>query len=131
MTHADYSNKMDKNTSQHIEIKHHNQHLILTLDGEIDAYMVTQFRPYISNALDEESKTSILINLETVTFLDSHAIGLFVHILKRTHAVNGILGFAGATGQPASVLNMVGFNDELVSYFDTLDDAIKQLDKEV
>lgn len=94
--------------------------------GFVDASTVQQARPVLQKEAPP-SCVNFVVDLSEADFLDSHGVGLFVSLLKRAHANRGRIIFAGAGGQPASVLQMVGFNGELVTYVDSLAAAEQSL----
>lgn len=97
--------------------------------GFVDAATVQQIRPAIQRQIPAQS-CNLVIDLKDVGFLDSHGIGLFVSFLKQAHRNSGRIIFAGATGQPASMLRMVGLNGAHVSYCASTAEAFRLFDKE-
>lgn len=106
-----------------MDITHTPDYTIILLQGEIDIAAATDLRDAIGNAIGETARTYYL-DFTRVTFLDSHGVGLLVHVLKKVHAHDGNLVFTGLGGQPASVLKMVGFNDKIVSFAPSLSVAL-------
>lgn len=109
-------------TGNIFEIQTQPDFTLVRFYGFIDAATVQQIRPALRCQLPEDT-ANLVIDLCHVSFLDSHGIGLFVSLLKQSHRHKGKLAFAGAKGQPASVLQMVGFNGGLVSYCPTWQEA--------
>ncbi len=105
-----------------IQIKNSDTHSVIKLKGFIDASTIQKIRPIVDKKLDENSK-NIIVDLLDVGFIDSHCIGFFVSLLKKAHAREGLLTIVGATGQPEAVMQMVGFNNDLVSYCDNMTEA--------
>jgi len=103
---------------------------VITFRGQMDAATVQQIKPVLQQQLSVDA-AQIIADLSKVEFLDSHGVGLFVSLLKRAHMNRGRLVLAGAEGQPAAVLLMVGFNGELVSYCKTVDEAQQLLTPEI
>lgn len=97
------------------EIQNRPDHCLIRFFGFIDASTVEKARPALQAGLPAACP-DIVIDMAQVSFLDSHGVGLFVSLLKRVHARGGRLVVAGAEGQPASVLQMVGLNSALVTY---------------
>lgn len=95
---------------------------ILKFLCELDASSALHVQNAMKKLLQDDTR-SFVIDLHDVTFLDSHGVGLFAMLLRHAHTKNGFLAFCGAEGQPKSVLKMVGF-DEMVKYYDTVEDAI-------
>ncbi|MDE1152328.1 MAG: STAS domain-containing protein [Micavibrio sp.] len=108
--------------SHMFEVQTATNYALIRFSGFIDAGAVQQIKPLLQQQLPA-STGNIVVDLEKVEFLDSHGVGLFVSLLKRAHQNNGRLVLAVATGQPAAVLQMVGFNGELVSYCASLEEA--------
>jgi anti-sigma B factor antagonist len=95
---------------------------VITFSGFVDAASVEEAKPALQR-LVPVTCANIVIDLAGVEFLDSHGVGLFVSLLKRAHMNKGKLYFAGAGGQPASVLNMVGFSGNSIIYCKTASEA--------
>ena len=102
---------------------------VIRFTEDLDVENVLDLRAQINRSTDETTR-SYLIDLSGVEFLDSHGVGFFVSLLKKIHGRKGLLIFSGARDQPASVLNMVGFNSTLVTYCDSLLQARTLLEKE-
>lgn len=110
------------NISSSLEIQKEDGLVILRFSGFIDAATAENARKTAATKISADC-TNIIIDLTRVDFLDSHGVGFFVSLLKRAHASKGRLFFVGAGGQPAAVLNMVGFNEILVHYCTTMEQA--------
>ncbi len=101
--------------TQAYELQNRATYSQLVFAGDLDAATVEHIKPTLQAQLPAEC-AQIIIDLEKVSFIDSHGVGLFVSLLKRVHRRGGRLLIAGAAGQPAAVLKMVGLNGALVSY---------------
>lgn len=104
------------------EIQQQPNHTLLRFFGFVDASTVLKIKPVLNQQIPSSCE-NIIIDLQKVDFLDSHGVGLFVSLLKQVHKNNGRVIFAGAEGQPSSVLTMVGFNGSIVTYCDRVEDA--------
>ena len=102
-----------------MNIKQIDDIAVIKLSGDIDLLLSKELKASLAEYLHHDVKR-IYIDFSDVSFIDSHGIGLLVHILKKVHSRNGELIFAGVHGQPQSILNMVGFNESVVSYTPTL-----------
>lgn len=107
------------NINSRYEIENREKYALICFSGFVDASTVVQARPLLQQQVPATAK-NFVVDLTGADFLDSHGVGLFVSLLKRAHANRGHIIFAGAGGQPLSVLQMVGFNGDLVQYVDTL-----------
>ncbi len=110
------------NIDNFIEINNNTSYSTVKLKGFIDASIIKKARPIADKNLPKECK-NIIVDLTDVEFIDSHCIGFFVSLLKNAHSKKGNLIILGAKGQPESVLQMVGFNNKLVSYCDNYIEA--------
>ncbi len=108
------------------EIQNQGQYSLIRFFNYVDAGLVEKIRPVLDERIPENQGYFIL-DMSKVEFLDSHGVGMFVNLLKRAHKHNGRLVIAGVTGQPASVLQMVGFNNHVVSYVESVDQAKRML----
>lgn len=104
------------------QIENRYRYALIRFSGFVDASTVVKARPVLQQNIPATAK-NFIVDLSAADFLDSHGVGLFVTLLKRAHANRGHIIFAGAGGQPLSVLQMVGFNGELVEYKDDLASA--------
>lgn len=109
------------------EIQNKDKYSLIRFFSYVDAGLVEKIRPVLDEQLPERP-TYLILDMSKVEFLDSHGVGMFVNLLKKAHRHNGKLLIAGIEGQPASVLQMVGFNNQLVSYVDTVEQARRMLD---
>jgi anti-sigma B factor antagonist len=113
-------------TAAQFRVENEPRYSLVHFSGFVDASVVEQARAALLRQIPQDCR-HIILDLSAVEFLDSHGVGLFVSLLKRTHANKGRLYFAGADAQPAAVLKMVGFsNGDLVSYCATKEEAIQQ-----
>lgn len=108
-----------------IKVEQRGKTTVVYLSKEIEAENIPAFRDEFAKQAQDEF-TNIVVDLSAVTFLDSMGVGLFASLFKKSKKKNGNFVFAGADGQPRSVLGMVGF-DELVTYYDSVDQALKNL----
>ena len=63
-------------------------HTIVAVGGEIDVYTAPKLRDQISELVNA-GKTSLIIDLENVDFLDSTGLGVLVGGLKKVRAQDG------------------------------------------
>ena len=101
------------------EIENREKYALICFSGFVDASTVVQARPVLQQQVPATAR-NFIVDLSGADFHVSHGVGLFVSLLKRAHANRGHIIFAGASGQPLSVLQMVGFNGELVQYFESM-----------
>lgn len=111
------------NVKSVLEVENHNGYSVVRFFGFVDAATVENIKPVVSAKLSENC-SMIMVDLTRVDFIDSHGVGFFVSLLKKVHSRKGRLIFVGVTDQPASVLNMVGFNSALVTYCDDMQKSL-------
>ena len=119
---------MTINNNNILEIQNYPEYSVIRFSGFVDAATIEHIKNIVNTKLPEQCR-QIIIDLEKTEFLDSHGVGFFVSLLKKVHSHKGRLIFSGAIDQPASVLNMVGFNGSLVTYCDNIQKAVASLDK--
>lgn len=113
-------------TKNLFEIQSKNQFLTIRFFDFVDASTVEKIRDATQNKIPSQAK-NFIIDLKNVNFIDSHGVGFFVSLLKQAHKNNGRLFFTGANGQPASILEMVGFTGHLVGYADSEAEAREKI----
>jgi anti-sigma B factor antagonist len=113
-------------TTQYYQLQNRDAYCLLSFAGDLDAHSVEVMRPALHSQIGAEC-AMIVIDLSRVSFIDSHGVGLFVSLLKRAHANKGKLYIAGADGQPAAVLRMVGLGGDLVTYCLSKEDALADI----
>lgn len=112
------------------EIQNKPGYCVIRFFGFIDASTVEKTRTALQAGLPA-SCPNIVVDMAQVNFLDSHGVGLFVSLLKRVHVRGGKLVVVGAEGQPASVLQMVGLNNALVTYCKDANEAAAMFEQPV
>jgi len=63
---------------------------VVEVAGEIDVYTAPRLREVVVGAI-EDGHTRLIIDIESVAFLDSTGLGVLVGALKRVRADNGSL----------------------------------------
>ncbi len=104
-----------------VNISKCNQFIVITFLNDIDAFVVSEVKNNIKQIVkNDNGQRNVMIDLAKIEFIDSYAVGLFVSLLKILHKNNKKLIFAGASGQPQSILNIVGLNEDVVSFIDNI-----------
>ena len=117
---------MTRTLCDKIEIKHIQNMFYVRFGCDLDSTTVSEVRETVNN-IDDITEKNILIDLSSVHFVDSHGVGLFASFLKSAHGNGGVLAFSGVHDQPKSVLEMVGFNEKIVKFFENSETAIEHL----
>jgi anti-sigma B factor antagonist len=66
----------------------------------------------------ELGTTTIVVNFENVTFMDSAGLGALVTALKRLRLKNGVLGLCSLNGQARMLLDLTNMNNVFQIYSD-------------
>ena len=75
------------------------------LEGELDLYSTTELRTKILQAFDS-NRTSMILDLSKLTYLDSSGVGILIFILQTLRVKKGKLRVIGLGGTPRKVLEM-------------------------
>jgi anti-sigma B factor antagonist len=97
---------------------------LVALAGELDLYSADAFRTALDEAL-EEGATRLAIDLTSVDFIDSVALGVLANAMKRLRTAGG--GLAVVTGNPqiVRVFEITGL-DRMLVLAPSLDDALER-----
>ena len=78
---------------------------VLSLKGEVDVSVAPQLRT-IFKTLIERGKINIIVDLQSVEFIDSSGLGIFVVAFKSAKAKGGNIKFSGATTEVLNVIKL-------------------------
>ena len=95
----------------------------LDLEGEVDVYTAPQLR----SALEEQvamGRTSLVLDLEGVGFLDSTGLGVLVGRLKATRQLGGWFGVVCTSERILRLLAITGL-DRVLPIHETVESAIE------
>jgi anti-anti-sigma factor len=107
----------------HIIVEHSDGYTVLRPTGELDAFTVASFRQVLSELAPS---SSVVMDLTSVTFLDSAGLGALVGGIRRVREDEGTVAVASGRSSTGRVLRTAGI-DRIVPLTDTLDEAIKAL----
>jgi len=79
---------------------------LLRIEGVLDALTVPEIRPAIE-ALVEEQRKSIVVDLSSMRIIDSSGIGALVSLLKRCKPFGGVVQVSGLQGQPLAIFKLL------------------------
>ncbi len=82
---------------------------VLDVTGEIDIYTTPQFKEAVTAAIDE-GKSSIVINMTHVTYMDSSGFGTLLSATKRLRPVDGALYLSGCNEAITRMLQITRLN---------------------
>ena len=83
---------------------------VVSVGGEIDVYTSPVLQERLVDVL-KDGQSSITLDLERVTFLDSTGLGVLITALKRCRSADGDLVLVTAQPNVLKVLEITGLND--------------------
>jgi anti-sigma B factor antagonist len=79
---------------------------VLAIEGVLDALTAPEIRPTI-DALVQEKRTSILVDLSSLRLVDSSGVGVIVSLYKRCKAFGGVVRVDGLGNQPLAIFRLL------------------------
>jgi anti-sigma B factor antagonist len=79
---------------------------VLIIEGVLDALTAPEIRPTI-DALVEEKRASITLNLANLRLIDSSGVGVIVSLFKRSRAHGGVVRVEGVQNQPLAIFKLL------------------------
>ncbi|MET7426608.1 STAS domain-containing protein [Dactylosporangium sp. NPDC005555] len=98
-----------------------NGHSVVRADGELDVSTAPALRQAITTALDEGDGT-VIVDLTTVTFMDSTTLGVLIGIHNRVRQGTGALGLVCPDDKIRRIFRITGL-DKVFTLHDTVPDA--------
>lgn len=101
-------------------------HVILTLEGELDFHHAPDFSDQLNALIDQQNQNRIIVNLEKVTFIDSVGIGAIAIAAKKVSRNEGSLQMVCAPSRIESLLRVAGLVSMIkrsIGLYETLDEA--------
>lgn len=98
---------------------------VVRADGELDVSNAPQLRQTITTALDEGSG-KVIVDLSTVTFMDSTTLGVLIGAHNRVRESGGALGVVAPDDKIRRVFRITGL-DKVFTLYDTVPDAATAL----
>ena len=103
-------------------LRHRDGVPVLDVIGEIDIYTTPTFKEAVSTAIDE-GKSSIVINMTQVTYMDSSGFGTLLSATKRLRPVDGALYLTGCNEAITRMLQITRLNT-IFGIFATEEEAL-------
>ena len=79
---------------------------VLVIEGVLDALTAPEIRPAI-DALVEEKRMSITLDLANLRLIDSSGVGVIVSLFKRCRAFGGVVRVQGVVNQPLAIFRLL------------------------
>jgi anti-anti-sigma factor len=83
-----------------------NGHLLIILNGEMDALGCSKIRPDLEQVSQQE-QPHIIIDINHINFIDSSGIGAIVFLFKRLKEQNRSMEIIGVQGQPQELMTLL------------------------
>jgi anti-sigma B factor antagonist len=97
---------------------------VVTVTGEVDVTTCGLLRDALLRVVADEHRRGLVVNLASVTFIDSTGIGVLVGIWHRIRASHGSLALAAPSRQARRVLVTTGLT-KAFSVYDTEAEAVQ------
>jgi anti-sigma B factor antagonist len=81
----------------------------VTLEGEVDVYTAPQLKEQLVTVL-EDGCTSVIIDLEKVTFIDSSGLGVLVGALRRARERGGAVRLVCTRDSVLKIFRITGLD---------------------
>lgn len=98
---------------------------VIILEGEVDVYTAPQLKQQIIKLLDE-GVLKIIVNLESVEYLDSTALGVLIGGLKRLRERDGSLELICTNNRIKRIFEITGL-DKIFNILSSEDEALKSV----
>jgi len=95
---------------------------IIALEGEVDVYTAPQLKQQIISMLDNDI-TKIIVDLTSVDYLDSTALGVLIGGLKRLRERDGSLNLICPNPRIRRIFEITGL-DKIFDIYQTQDEAV-------
>jgi anti-sigma B factor antagonist len=98
---------------------------LLALHGNLDAVTAPGLKDEVVRIAGAH-RHKVVVDLSTLTLIDSTGVGVLISLFKRTRADGGHVYFAGLGGQPKEVFRLLRL-DRSLDLFASVKDAQDQL----
>lgn len=93
-----------------INIDQNEDHILVHVGGEIDAYTAPKLREQLM-PLAEEQNQSLIISLKDVSYIDSTGLGVFIGLFKEATKNNGNLQLIDLSERLERLFHITGLNN--------------------
>ena len=90
-----------------LHVSHHGTWTVVSVRGEVDVATVPRLREQLIE-LVAQGETRLVVDLESVDFLDSTGLGVLIGALKRVRTVGGDLSLVCTHSRILKVLEITG-----------------------
>lgn len=104
------------------EVRREGDAAVVVLAGEVDLHHTPEVHKALITACQQEPKR-LVINLESVSYLDSSGIGTLVEIFRRVNGYGGKLALCGLSDRVHSVFEITKL-DKFFKIYDSEPEAL-------
>jgi len=101
-------------------IEQHGKHTLVTVEGEVDYFHLTQFKELMKPLIEGTDK-SIIIDLKGVSFMDSSGIGVLVTSHKKMQKKDSHFALLNVPGDIMTLLKL-GTIEKFLTIYDSVDE---------
>jgi anti-sigma B factor antagonist len=101
-----------------------NSVAVVTVTGAVDVSTCGSLRDGLLRVVTDDDHRGLVVNLASVSFIDSGGIGILVGVWHRVHATNSRLALAAPSPQARSILDTTGLASAF-SVYDTEAEAVR------
>ncbi len=112
-----------------MEISHRTLEQVLVIVPNVehlDANNTNDLKHQVSELIEQNAATCVVLDLREVQFVDSSGIGSLISLLRTIKSNNGQIALAGVTRTVQSVFEIVRLH-KLFDIYDNVDEAVKAL----
>ena len=109
-----------------IELETKYRTLIVRLTGELDHHTADSLRTAIEKELDRDIATSVLLNLQGLTFMDSSGLGVILGRYRRLSQMGGSMAACCLNQQVARIFELSGLT-RILGIYPTEEIALQNL----
>ncbi len=105
-----------------VTTSHHDDVSVVTVEGEVDVYTAAQLRQTLDQEI-AEGRIRLVVDLDSVAFLDSTGLGVLVGRLKLVRNSSGWLRIVCSSERILRVFRITGL-DKVFTIHASLDEAL-------
>ncbi len=99
---------------------------VVVPEGELDVTNSMEFKNKILDEIVSSGKTKIVIDMSSVGYMDSSALGTIISLFKNTRMNGGALALAGLVDSVRRLFSITAL-DKVVPIYNSVDEAIKKI----
>lgn len=101
--------------------------VIVTIEGAIKSGDEYQLAEKMENYIKPNKVPKFIIDMKKVPFVNSQALGLFLHIYKHVDYLKGRMVFSGLNSDIESLMNLTQLSN-IFEIYKTLDEALESFE---